>query len=53
MRAKKLLKDLGYDYAELPLAHANRSRILGAIAGAGALALLWRCRTEAPATPGA
>jgi glutaredoxin-like protein len=34
VRAKKLLKDLGYDYAELPLGHANRSRILGAIAGA-------------------
>jgi glutaredoxin-like protein len=33
-RAKKLLKDLGYDYAELSLGHANRSRILGAIAGA-------------------
>ncbi len=34
-RAKKLLKDLGYDYAELSLGHRNRSRILGAVAGAG------------------
>jgi glutaredoxin-like protein len=34
-RAKKLLKDLGYDYAEIPLAHKNRSRIVGAITGAG------------------
>jgi glutathione-dependent peroxiredoxin len=34
-RAKTLLKDLGYDYAEIPLGHRNRSRILGAIAGAG------------------
>jgi glutaredoxin-like protein len=34
-RAKALLKDLGYDYAEVSLGHRNRSRILGAIAGAG------------------
>jgi len=34
-RAKQLLKDLGYDYAELPLEHKNRSRIVGAITGAG------------------
>jgi len=34
-RAKALLKDLGYDYAEVSLGHKNRSRILGAIAGAG------------------
>src|SRR6185295_18582274 len=30
-RAKKLLKDLGYDYAEVSLGHKNRSRIVGAI----------------------
>ncbi|HLX79264.1 MAG TPA: hypothetical protein VKS43_01640 [Burkholderiales bacterium] len=29
VRAKKLLKDLGYDYAAVPLGHANRSRIGG------------------------
>jgi glutaredoxin-like protein len=34
-RAKQLLKDLGYDYAEVSLGHKNRSRVLGAIAGAG------------------
>ena len=34
-RAKQLLKDHGYDYAELPLEHRNRSRVVGAIAGAG------------------
>jgi glutathione-dependent peroxiredoxin len=34
-RAKQLLKDLGYDYVELPLGHRNRSRIVGAIAGEG------------------
>jgi glutathione-dependent peroxiredoxin len=34
-RAKQLLKDLGYDYAELSLDHRNRGRIVGAIAGAG------------------
>src|SRR5688572_20644645 len=34
-RAKQLLKDLGYDYAEIPLEHANRSRIVGAITSQG------------------
>ena len=34
-RAKQLLKDLGYDYVELSLDHRNRSRIVGAITGAG------------------
>jgi glutaredoxin-like protein len=34
-RAKKVLKDLGYDYAELSLGNRNRSRIVGAITGAG------------------
>jgi glutaredoxin-like protein len=33
-RAKALLKDLGYDYVELPLDHKLRGRALGAIAGA-------------------
>jgi glutaredoxin-like protein len=35
VRAKQLLTDLGYDYAEVPLGNANRSRIVGAITGAG------------------
>lgn len=35
VRAKKLLGDLGYDYAEVSLGNANRSRIVGAITGAG------------------
>jgi glutaredoxin-like protein len=34
-RAKKLLKDLGYDYAEVSLGNANRSRVAGAITGKG------------------
>ncbi|MEO8135642.1 MAG: glutathione peroxidase [Betaproteobacteria bacterium] len=33
-RAKSLLTDLGYDYAEVPLPHTTRSRIVGAVAGA-------------------
>jgi len=33
-RAKALLKQLGYDYVELPLEHKLRSRAVGAIAGA-------------------
>ena len=35
VKAKKLLKDLGYDYAEVSLGNANRSRIVGAITGKG------------------
>lgn len=34
-RAKQLLKDLGYEYAEVSLGHKDRSRIVGAITGAG------------------
>jgi glutaredoxin-like protein len=34
-RAKRLLGELGYDYAEVSLGHKNRSRIVGAITGAG------------------
>jgi len=34
-KAKKLLKDLGYDYAEVSLGNANRSRVVGAITGKG------------------
>jgi glutathione-dependent peroxiredoxin len=34
-KAKGLLKDLGYDYAELALNHSDRSRIVGAITGRG------------------
>jgi glutaredoxin-like protein len=33
-RAKTLLKELGYDYAEIPLPHTTRSKVVGAIAGA-------------------
>ncbi len=33
-QAKALLTELNCDYAEVPLAHAERSRIVGAIAGA-------------------
>jgi glutaredoxin-like protein len=34
-RAKKLLKDLGYEYSEVSLGNANRSRVVGAITGQG------------------
>ena len=34
IKAKALLERLGYDYAEVPLGHRIRSRVLGAIAGA-------------------
>ena len=33
-KAKALLTELGYDYAELPLDHKVRTRVVGAIAGA-------------------
>ncbi len=33
-RAKALLTDLGYDYAEVPLPHTKRTRVIGAIADA-------------------
>ena len=33
-KAKALLTELGYDYAEVPLPHPTRSRIVGAVAGA-------------------
>lgn len=33
-RAKDLLKELGYAYAEVVLPHAKRTRVIGAIAGA-------------------
>jgi len=32
-KAKTLLAELGYDYAEIPLPHARRSRIVGAVTG--------------------
>lgn len=32
-KAKALLTDLGYDYAEIPLEHKTRSRIVGAVTG--------------------
>jgi glutaredoxin-like protein len=32
-RAKALLADLGYDYQEIALPHARRSRIVGALTG--------------------
>jgi len=34
-KAKALLTDLGYEYAEVPLAHRERSRIVGAVTGEG------------------
>ena len=34
-KAKALLTDLAYDYAEVPLAHASRSRVVGALTGEG------------------
>ena len=34
-KAKSLLKELGYDYSEVSLPNANRSRIVGAITGKG------------------
>jgi glutaredoxin-like protein len=34
-KAKALLTDLGYEYAEVPLAHKERSRIVGAVTGEG------------------
>lgn len=33
-QAKALLSDLGYAYAEVPLPHTTRSRVVGAVAGA-------------------
>jgi glutaredoxin-like protein len=33
-RAKTLLKELGYQYAEIPLPHTTRSKVVGAVAGA-------------------
>lgn len=32
-RAKTLLTELGYDYAEIPLAHTVRSKVIGAVTG--------------------
>ena len=32
-RAKTLLAQLGYEYVEIPLAHTNRSRVIGAVTG--------------------
>jgi len=34
-KAKALLTELGYEYAEIPLPHAQRSRIVGAVTGGG------------------
>jgi glutaredoxin-like protein len=33
-KAKLLLGQLGYDYAEVPLPHTTRSRVIGAVTGA-------------------
>lgn len=33
-KAKALLTEMGYDYAEVPLPHQTRTRIVGAVAGA-------------------
>lgn len=35
VQAKALLKEAGYDFVEVPLAHHNRSRVVGAITGEG------------------
>ncbi len=34
-KAKTLLTELGYEYAEIALPHARRSRVIGAVAGEG------------------
>ena len=34
-KAKTLLKDLGYDYAEVPLDHRVRTKVIGAVTGKG------------------
>src|SRR6187551_1455536 len=34
-KAKERLNDAGFDYAEIPLPHAIRTKVVGAIAGAG------------------
>jgi glutaredoxin-like protein len=34
-KAKALLTELGYDYAEVPLAHTVRNRVVGAVTGKG------------------
>ncbi len=34
-KAKTLLTELGYDYAEVPLAHTVRNRVVGAVTGKG------------------
>ena len=33
-KAKALLTEMGYDYAEIPLDHKVRTKVVGAIAGA-------------------
>jgi glutaredoxin len=33
-KAKELLTQMGYEYAEVPLPHTTRSRIVGAVTGA-------------------
>jgi glutaredoxin-like protein len=35
VKAKALLKDLGYDYAEVPLDHRVRTKVIGAVTGKG------------------
>lgn len=35
VRAKELLREHGYDYAEVPLPHTVRSRVVGAVTGEG------------------
>jgi glutaredoxin-like protein len=34
-RAKELLRELGYEYAEIPLPHKIRTKVVGAVANAG------------------
>ena len=40
-KAKTLLAELGYDYEEMALPHARRSRIVGAVTGEGAVPQLF------------
>ena len=40
-RAKALLKDLGYDYAEVQLPPTVRTRVVGAITGQGTVPQIW------------
>ena len=40
-KAKALLKSLGYEYAEVPLDHRIRTKVVGAITGKGTVPQIW------------